>query len=81
MNDKNYMTDLLTCSKTLCTLLLHGTIESSTPLVNSMMNKSLFDALSIQNSIYKEMENKGWYQVDCAPQMKIENTANTISCN
>lgn len=81
MEEKKYMTDLLTCAKSFCTLLLHGTVEASTPAVNSTMNQALFEGLSVQNAIYKQMESRGWYKVEQAPKVKIETTVNTLSQN
>lgn len=79
MNDRYYMQNLLTCAKSMCGLLLHGTVESSTPNVNTTMNQALFECLSLQNAIYKQMEMKGWYKVEAVPQTKIAQTATTIA--
>lgn len=75
MNDRFYMETLLTWTKAYCDLLLHGTIEASTEHVNSTMNQSLFEVLSLQNAIYKQMEQKGWYKTKPVPLTKIEQTA------
>ena len=48
MNDRYYMQSLLTCAKSMCGLLLHGTVESSTPNVNTTMNQALFDFILIK---------------------------------
>ena len=79
MNDRYYMQSLLTCAKGMCGLLLHGTVESSTPKINSTMNQALFECLSIQNAIYKQMEMKGWYKTDMVPQTKITQAATSIA--
>lgn len=79
MEDRFYMENLLTTAKSLCDLLLHGTIESSTPNVNGSMNQSLFQCLSIQNAIYKQMEAKGWYKTTMAPQTKVQTTASNVA--
>lgn len=75
MNDKYYMENLLTWTKSYCDLLLHATIESSTPNVNGTMEQALLTCLSVQNAIYKRMESKGWYQTKMAPVTKIEQAA------
>lgn len=75
MSDKYYMENLLTWTKSYCDLLLHATIESSTPNVNGTMEQALLTCLSVQNAIYKRMESKGWYQTKMAPITKIEQTA------
>ncbi len=81
MEDKKYFETLLNASKGICEILLHGTIESSTAGVNSTMNQSLFDALSIQKEIYSKMEAEGWYKTEMVPQQKIQTTAQTIANN
>lgn len=75
MNDKFYMEDLLNNAKAICSLLLDGTIESATPQVTSTFNQTLFDALAVQNAIYKQMESKGWYQTQAVPQNKVAQAA------
>lgn len=79
MNDRYFMENLLTWTKSYCDLLLHGTIESSTPNVNGSMNQALFNTLSVQNAIYKHMESKGWYKVSSAPIDKINQAATQIA--
>lgn len=79
MNDRFYMETLLTWTKSYCDLLLHGTIESSSEYVNSTMNQALFECLSIQNAVYKQMETKGWYKTKPVPVAKVEQTATQIA--
>ncbi|MGM9900051.1 MAG: spore coat protein [Bacilli bacterium] len=79
MNDRFYMETLLTWTKAYCDLLLHGTIESSSEHVNSAMSQSLFEVLSLQNAIYKHMEQKGWYKTKQVPITKIEQAATQIA--
>jgi len=79
MNDRYYMENLLTWTKAYCDLLLHGTIESSTPNVNGAFNQALFECLNVQNNIYKHMESKGWYKINPVPTNKIEQAATQIA--
>lgn len=79
MNDKYYMENLLNSAKSMCNLLLNGTVESGTPYVNSAMNQALFDCLSLQNAIYKKMESYGWYKNTPVSKSKIVEASSTIA--
>ena len=72
MDDKCIMENLLLTTKGACDLYLHATIEASTPNVNQTFNSALNSSLSMQDRIYKQMEQKGWYSADNAPQQKID---------
>lgn len=72
MDDKCIMENLLLTTKGACDLYLHATIEASTPNVNRTFCSALNSALSMQDQIYKQMEQKGWYSADNAPQQKID---------
>lgn len=78
MNNKYYMENLLTNAKSMCNLLVNGTIESTTSFVNSSFNQALFEILSLQNSIYKQMESMGWYKVENVPLPKINQTISAL---
>lgn len=72
MDDKCIMENLLLTTKGACDLYLHATIEASTPNVNQAFSSALNSSLSMQDRIYKQMEQKGWYSADNAPQQKID---------
>ena len=72
MNDKEIMTNLLNSVKGECDLLMHGTIESSTPNVHSAFKQSLDDALMMQSKIYARMSEKGWYPMQQAQGVQID---------
>ena len=74
MQDKVIMDNILTSVKGVCELMMHGTIESSTPNVNSTFKAALNDCLCMQNEIYAKMSQKGWYPSQQAPQQQIEQT-------
>lgn len=61
MNDKEIMENLLLTTKGLCDLYLHGSIESDTPHVHEAFHSALNDALCMQNDIYRQMADHGWY--------------------
>lgn len=72
MDDKAVMQNLLNNTKAVCDLYMHGSIESSTPNVHEAFSTALNDALCMQDSIYKQMSEKGWYQSQQAPQQQID---------
>lgn len=76
MDDRALMENLLLVTKGACSLYLNGTVESSTPDVFKTFNDSLNTTLEIQNSIYKTMEQNGWYKTTSVPTSKITKTEN-----
>ena len=71
MEDKIIMSTVLGNVKGMCDLMMHGTIESSTPEVHGAFQCALDDMLCMQNRIYKEMSAKGWYPSQQAETQKI----------
>lgn len=72
MDDKTIMENLLMTTKGVLDLYMHGAIESSTAGVTQAFTGALQDTLSMQDNIYKQMNSKGWYQNDNAPQQQIQ---------
>ena len=79
MEDRVIMDNILSVIKGDCDLLLHGTIESTTPNVHEAFKTSLNDALQVQNEIYNLMSQKGWYPTQQAEQQKIDQTKQKFS--
>jgi spore coat protein CotF len=71
MDDKTMMTAVLGNVKGMCDLMMHGTIESSTPNVHATFKSTLNDMLVMQNTIYAKMAEKGWYPAEQAEAQKI----------
>ncbi len=71
MDDKNLMENILLLEKGVCDLFLHGTIESSTDNVHQTFNSALNSALTMQDTIYDKMTEKGWYPTEQAEQNKV----------
>lgn len=71
MDDKCIMENLLLTAKGACDLYMHGTIESPTPNVHQAFSTALNDTLCMQEKIYKQMEQKGWYTTEKAPQQQM----------
>ena len=72
MIDKDIMENLLLTTKGVCDLFMHGSIESSTANVHQAFTTALNDSLCMQDSIYKEMSNHGWYTTEQAQQQKMD---------
>lgn len=72
MDDKNVMENLLLMEKGVCDLYMHGTIESSTGNVHQAFNSALSESLQIQDKIYDEMAEKGWYPTEQVEQQKVD---------
>ena len=72
MDDKCLMEGLLLLEKGGCDLYMHGTIESPTTSVHRAFDSALQESLNMQDSIYSQMEQKGWYTTENAEQQKID---------
>lgn len=70
MNDKEIMEGILNTTKGVCDLYMHGSIESSTANVRQAFTTALNDSLCMQNAIYTQMSNRGWYQTQQAPEQQ-----------
>lgn len=71
MDDRNIMESLLHTTKGVCDLYLHGTVESATQNVNHAFSTALNDSLAMQNTIYQQMMQKGWYSASQAQEQQI----------
>lgn len=79
MDDKIIMSTILGNVKGECDLMLHGSIESTTPNVHNTFKNALNETLDIQNKIYAEMNAKGWYPAQQAEQQKIDQAKQKFS--
>lgn len=72
MNDKMIMENLLQTTKGACELYMHGTIESNTQNVHGAFDEALNQSLCMQQNIYGQMAQNGWYPTEQAPQPQID---------
>ena len=72
MNDKEIMENLLQTTKGVCDLYLHGVIESSTQNVHATFDDALSQNLCMQNQLYNQMSQQGWYPMQQAEQQQIQ---------
>ena len=64
MNDRSFMETMLLLEKGACDLFLHGTMESAT-------STALNDSLAMQDALYDQMADKGWYPTQQVEQAKV----------
>ena len=79
MDDRMIMDDILTTTKSIADLYLHGAIESATANVHDVFDSNLCDTLKMQNEIYGKMSQHGWYTETVAEQQKIDATKQKFS--
>lgn len=72
MNDRDIMEGILLTTKGVADLFMHGSIESSTPNVHDAFSTALNDTICMQENIYKQMSDHGWYTEEQAPQQQIQ---------
>ncbi len=81
MNDRDLMENILLLEKGVCDLYMHGAIESSSSDVHQTFSQSLNTALNIQDQIYNQMQEKGWYQTQQVDQSKINSLKMKFTSN
>ncbi len=80
MDDRQLMENMLMLEKGACDLLMHGTIESSSPDVHHAFTCSLNSSLQMQEQIYEKMQQKGWYPVQQVERQKVDRVRQKFSC-
>ena len=73
MTEQEMMTDLLSTEKFMTSVYNTYCCEAATPAVKSALCSLLQDEHSLQNELFTEMSNRGWYQVEKAEENKISN--------
>ena len=71
MKDKELMENLLLLEKGVCDLYVHGAMESPTANVRRAFNDALEQSLTMQSSIYAQMQQQGWYQTQQAQPQQV----------
>ena len=72
MEDKKYLTNILTMIKSLTMLYINGTIESSNENIRSLLENGLKDSLELQNELYQNMKNDGYYKIENIKDKEIK---------
>lgn len=71
-NDKERMMDTLSSQKFITDSYNTYLNETATPEVKTCMLNILNEEHQIQHDIWLEMKNRGWYQVECAEDQKVQ---------
>ncbi len=79
MDDKCIMENMLLTAKGMCDLYMHGAVESATTNVNSTFKNALNDTLAMQDNIYKQMAQKGWYPPEQATPEQLQKVKNKFA--
>lgn len=72
MQDKEIMENILLNLKGECDLLMHATVESSTPNVHATFKSALDETLAMQSEVYNKMAAEGWYPLTPAEQKQVD---------
>lgn len=78
MNMKYEYENVLTLTKSLATLYLNGSIESSNGKVRTCLLNGLDETLMLQDQIYQTMKEDGMYQVENIKESEILKTYNKL---
>lgn len=78
-DDKQMITDLLNSQKYLTSVYNGFCCEAATPEVRSCLSAILREEHSIQEELFNEMSNKGWYPVEKAEEAKIQSAKQTYA--
>ncbi len=81
MNDQVILDNYLLVLKSTVEVFVHGTLESSNDEIKSLLQDSLNETLNSQSRTYKEMVNRGWYQVENVDKSTIQNTLTKVENN
>ena len=79
MNDKDYMNCLLTILKEMEKNYTTAVIESSNKHLYKAFNKIREEISKLQRETYELMFNYGWYSLEKADNIKIQEKYNTLS--
>ena len=69
--DKYTLENVLTLTKSLITLYENGAVESSNKKVRNLMEEGLKESLKMQDNLYHNMKNDGFYSVSNVKETEI----------
>ena len=78
MNDKLIMENYLLLLKSTMEVYVHGTLESSSERVRSLLKSGLDETLKHQACTYDLMSEYGWYNVDAVSIDTIKNVLSKL---
>lgn len=72
LSDKDILHDLLATEKQVCSAYTVGITESSCQNLRNTLVNNLKSAQDIQYKIFDTMRQKGWYQIQDAPDNEVQ---------
>lgn len=72
LSDKDILHDLLATEKQVCSSYTVGITESSCQNLRNTLVNNLKSAQDIQYKIFDTMRQKGWYQIQDAPDNEVQ---------
>ena len=79
MNDKDYITSILTCLKEMTKNYTTSMTEASNESLHKSFHSIFEELMKLQREVYELMFRKGWYAQELAEQQKITDKYNTLS--
>ncbi len=70
--DQDMITDVLSTQKFITGEYNNNANEAKDPAVKNTLMSILDDEHMIQHEVFQEMEKRGWYPTEAAPQNKID---------
>ncbi len=78
-DDQAMMNDALSSQKFISDGYNTGANEAAAPVVKNTLMSLLEDEHNIQHDLFSQMQKRGWYQTEAAPQQKIDETRTKFS--
>ena len=79
LNDKDYLSCLLTTLKEMSKNYVSAMTEASNQVLYEEYYDSFVEISNLQRKAYEIMFRKGWYQLEMEEETKIENKLQTLS--
>ena len=79
LNDKDYLTKLLSCLKEMEKNYVVAMTEASNENLYSKFRNVFDDIANLQRDVYELMFRCGWYQMEAAEEQKISQKAQMLS--
>lgn len=78
-DDQAKLGDALSSQKFISESYNTGANEAAEPMVKSTLMNLLEEEHNIQHDLFVQMQKRGWYQTEAAPQQKIDETKSKFS--
>lgn len=79
LNDKDYITDLLSCLKSMAKDFTVALTEASNEFIYNKYFSMFQDIINLQRETYEIMFRHGWYCLEKAENSKIEQKTNMLT--